>query len=55
VPSRIAQFERVTADELGLAVQHIDLALFGERREPIGEPTDDLVLPGAQPLAVDLR
>src|SRR5271165_4484150 len=43
------------ADEFGLAAQHLDLALLGERRQAIREPADDSILPVAQPLAVDLR
>ena len=49
------QLQRVRTDELGLAAQHVDLALPGEHREPVGELGYDPILPGTQLLAIDRR
>ena len=48
-------FQRIGAYEPGLAANHLDLALLREQCEAVGQFGDDPVLPGAQPIAVDLR
>ena len=45
----------VRCDEARLAAHDLDLALLGERAEARRQPADDAVLPGPQPVEVDLR
>jgi hypothetical protein len=50
-----SHFQRMRAYELGLAANHVDLALLREQGETIGQFGHNSILPRTQPIAVDLR
>ena len=47
--------ERKRPREFSLALEHLDFALLGQQRKPVGQSGDDAILPGPQTVEVDLR
>ena len=47
--------ERMRSDELCLALNERDLALFGQQHQTVGQTGDHLAFPNPQTVAVDLR